>query len=115
MARVLELLLEADAESFDVAVLFVDTYLTRVKAKRAQARKKDPVKKADHLTEAEMEEAKQRIEARNRTYPGFGEEHTNAQWARLLGLNRTTLWKHLQKGLTIEEVAQIRGIDNPTV
>lgn len=51
-----------------------------------------------------------RLEARWRTFPGFGEEHTNAEWARLLELPRNTLWRYLQRGLTIEEVAELRGI-----
>ena len=54
-----------------------------------------------------------RIEARHRLYEGFGEKHTNAQWAKLLGLPRNTLWRYLQRGITIEEVARIRHTGNP--
>lgn len=48
--------------------------------------------------------------ARWKTFKGFGEEHTNAEWARRLGLPRNTLWKYLQKGMTIEEIAELRKI-----
>ena len=65
------------------------------------------------MTEKELEKMRSRIEARHRLYDGFGEKHTNAQWAKLLGLPRNTLWKYLQKGLTIEEVAQISNTGNP--
>lgn len=55
-----------------------------------------------------------RIEARHRLYDGFGEKHTNAQWAKLLDLPRNTLWRYLQRGITIEEVARIRSVTYPT-
>ena len=61
----------------------------------------------------ELEKMADRIEARHRTYEGFGESHTAAQWAKLLGLPRTTLWRYLHACLTIEEVARIRRIDYP--
>lgn len=57
--------------------------------------------------------ATNRAEARHRTYKGFGEEHTNAQWARLLRLPRNTLWRYLTTGLTIEEIVIMRGIKYP--
>lgn len=65
------------------------------------------------MTEKELEKMASRIEARHRTYEGFGEKHTAAQWAKLLGLPRTSLWRYLNKGLTIEEVARIRQTGNP--
>lgn len=65
------------------------------------------------MTEKELEKTRNRIEARHRVYEGFGEKHTNAQWAKMLGLPRNTLWKYLQRGLTIEEVARIRNTGNP--
>ena len=66
------------------------------------------VDNADVFTPGKDYEA--RIEARSKTYPGFGEKHTNAEWAKLLGLPRNTLWRYLQRGLTIEEIAQKRGL-----
>ena len=54
-----------------------------------------------------------RIEARHRLYEGFGEKHTAAQWAKLLGLPRTTLWRYLHACMGIEEVARLRHIDYP--
>lgn len=57
--------------------------------------------------------ASERSLARLRTYPGFGEEHTNAEWARRLGVPRNTLWRNLEKGLTVEQIAERRGIKYP--
>lgn len=54
-----------------------------------------------------------RARARAQKYPGFGEMHTNAEWARRLGLNRGLIWRHLQRGGTIEELAEIREIKYP--
>lgn len=51
-----------------------------------------------------------RLEARWRKFQGFGEEHTNAEWAKILNLSRTTLWRYFQRGLTVEEVVKLRGI-----
>lgn len=65
------------------------------------------------MTEKELEKMAAHVEARHRTYAGFGEEHTAAQWAKLLGLPRTTLWRYLHACLTIEEVARIRHINYP--
>ena len=59
------------------------------------------------------EEYKARLESRYRKLPGFGEEHTAAEWARLLHLPRNTLWRYLKNGLTIEDAARIRGIKYP--
>ena len=58
------------------------------------------------MTEKELETMK----TRNRKYDGFGEQHSGAKWARLLNLPRNSLWRYLKKGLTIEEIAQVRNI-----
>ena len=63
--------------------------------------------------ETRMSENTNRIEARWRKYLGFGEEHTNAEWAKLLGLPRNTLWRYLKDGLTIEKIVEMRGIKYP--
>lgn len=60
-----------------------------------------------------MENDLTRLEARWRKYKGFGEEKTNAEWARALGLARHVLWRYLQRGLTVEQVADLRGITYP--
>lgn len=65
------------------------------------------------MTDQELEKMKAHIEARHRIYPGFGEEHIAAQWAKLLELPRNTVWRYLQKGLTVEEISRIRGIKYP--
>lgn len=46
-------------------------------------------------------------------YPGFGEEHTNAEWARRLKLPRNTFWRYRKRGLTIEQIVELRGIKYP--
>lgn len=60
-----------------------------------------------------MSENMSRLEARWRKYEGFGSERTNAEWARELGLARHVLWRYLQRGLTIEHVVELRGIEYP--
>lgn len=57
--------------------------------------------------------AQTRLEMRHHKWEGFGEAHTNGQWAELLGLPRNTLARYLGKGMTIEEVAKMRGIKYP--
>lgn len=52
-----------------------------------------------------------RIAARHQLFEGFGEKHTRADWARLLGLPRNTLWRYLDRGLTVEEIAELRSIE----
>lgn len=54
-----------------------------------------------------------RAAARARKFPGFGEKHTNAEWARRLKLDRAAVWRHLQRGGTIEELAKIKEITYP--
>lgn len=51
--------------------------------------------------------------ARWQTYEGFGETHTNAEWARRLNVPRNTLWRRLQAGATVEEFAAARRITYP--
>lgn len=46
-------------------------------------------------------------------YKGFGEEHTGPEWARRLGVPRKSMYRYLQKGMTIEEIVAYRGIDYP--
>ena len=60
-----------------------------------------------------MNEGTERLEARWRKHQGFGEEHTGAEWAKLLGLPRNTLWRYLQRGLTVEQTARLRGVKYP--
>lgn len=52
-----------------------------------------------------------RIAARHRTYEGFGEKHTAAEWAACLDIPRNSLWRYLANGLTIEQVVWMRGIE----
>lgn len=46
-------------------------------------------------------------------HPGFGEEHTNAEWARRLNLPRNTFWRYRKRGLTLEQIVELRGIKYP--
>jgi hypothetical protein len=48
-----------------------------------------------------------------RKIEGFGEAHHFREWARLLSIPHGSLHRYLQKGLTIEEVAEVRGIQYP--
>ena len=63
------------------------------------------------MTEKETQKYKEHLAARHRKYHGFGEVHACAEWVRKFGLNRTVVWRYLQRGLTIEEIAGLRGID----
>lgn len=65
------------------------------------------------MTGKETQKYKEHLAARHRKYKGFGEEHTNAEWARKFGLDRAVVWRYLQRGLTIEEIAELRGIKYP--
>lgn len=58
----------------------------------------------------ETAQYKERLEARHKTFEGFGQRKTCAEWSRTLGINKTTVWRYLQRGLTVEEIAKIRGI-----
>lgn len=44
------------------------------------------------------------------TYEGFGKCYTCSTWASILKVPKTTLWRHLKRGKTIEEFAEERGI-----
>lgn len=56
--------------------------------------------------------ATERMAHRHQKFKGFGEEHTESEWAKLLGIARNTMWRYLfQRGLTIEEVAELRGVE----
>lgn len=62
----------------------------------------------------EMEMYKARVRARQQqkeAVEGFGEKHSITQWSKRLGVPKTSLWKYLRKGLTIEEVCELRGIE----
>lgn len=43
-------------------------------------------------------------------YEAFGEVHSLNEWARLTGICKTSLWRYTQKGLTIEEACELRGV-----
>lgn len=61
----------------------------------------------------EQEKAKYRDNVRRRNgykHEGFGESHSITRWADLLGVPRNTMWRYLNAGLTVEEVAEIREI-----
>ena len=45
-----------------------------------------------------------------RNYEGFGESHHLREWARRLGVPHGSLRRYLLKGLTIEEISDVRGI-----
>lgn len=49
-------------------------------------------------------------ETGRQTYEGFGKRLTAAQWSRTLGVPKNTLGRHLNRGETIESIAQKRGI-----
>lgn len=52
-------------------------------------------------------------QGRGQTYGGFGETHTNAEWARRLKVPRNSLWRNLQAGRSVEEYAAMRRIKYP--
>lgn len=55
------------------------------------------------------EKERARLEARHRTYEGFGDRRSAATWARLAGIPRTSFWRYLQAGMTVEEIFELRG------
>jgi hypothetical protein len=65
------------------------------------------------MTETEIKRH-ERLSARWAQYEGFGESHTCGEWSRLLPLNRWTLRRYLEKGLTVEEIVRLRGLAYPT-
>ncbi|MBR5865714.1 MAG: hypothetical protein IKY89_05525 [Alistipes sp.] len=73
------------------------------------------ITKNDHET---IDEYKARIRARHLqrdAIEAFGEKHSLSKWAQLLGLPKTSLWRYLQRGLTVEEVCALRDIPYPAV
>ena len=55
------------------------------------------------------EKQRDRMENRHKTYEGFGDKRSASHWARIAGLPRTTFWRYLQEGLTVEEIFKLRG------
>ena len=52
----------------------------------------------------------ERIKAKNTMVEGFGELRSAAEWARIVGVHRSTFSRYLQQGLTVEDVFRARGI-----
>ena len=50
----------------------------------------------------------------HRKHQGFGEEHTSAEWAKILGLHRNTMQRYFKSGLTVPEICELRDITYPT-
>lgn len=46
-------------------------------------------------------------------YDGFGELHSAGAWAQLLLVDRSTLWRNLRRGVSVEDFAKARGITYP--
>ena len=45
-------------------------------------------------------------------HDGFGEKHTSAEWAKILGLHKNTMRRYLfDYGLTVEQIAEMRGVE----
>lgn len=44
-------------------------------------------------------------------YEGYGRYMTAAEWARALDLPRMTVWQYLQRGMTPEEIAANRSVE----
>jgi response regulator of citrate/malate metabolism len=65
------------------------------------------------MTEKEFEVFRAKWHARNIGYKGFGETHTAPKWAELFGISRTSMWRYMKQGLTVEQVAKLRGIKYP--
>ena len=71
----------------------------------------------EKLSPEELEAYKERVRARHLqagqqsgALEAFGESHSLNTWAKLLGLAKTSLWRYIHKGLTIEEVCELRDI-----
>lgn len=54
------------------------------------------------------EKTLERIGSRWKRYPGFGLNLSASEWARLTGIPRTTVWRNLQHGLSIEQIVRVR-------
>lgn len=75
-------------------------------------------KRLDRYGETNLEEVRERYKEKHPpktgrqldTYEGFGREYTCAEWARRLGVPRSTLWRNLTRGMTVEEFAAKRKL-----
>lgn len=79
----------------------INTMLRRIVALEKQLAEKEPA-------------GGTRLENRHKLYEGFGELHPGGRWSDLLGIPRNTMWRYLKKGLTVEEIAKLRGVKYPT-
>ena len=51
---------------------------------------------------------------KKKLFEGFGEQHTSAEWARKLGISRSTTWNYLfKRNNTVEEMATILNLTYP--
>ena len=55
-----------------------------------------------------------RYHDRRINYEGFGESHHLREWSRRLNIPAGSLGRYLHNGLTIEEVAELRGVTYET-
>lgn len=55
-------------------------------------------------------EAEELKRIKRQTYEGFGKKYIAATWARILGVSADTLAYHLNKGRTVEDFAELKGI-----
>lgn len=56
-----------------------------------------------------IEKQKAKLEARRRTYEGFGDRRSAAVWARTAGIPYTSFCRYLRAGMTVEEIFALRG------
>lgn len=54
-----------------------------------------------------------RLVARNSKYEGFGEKLSAPEWARRFNISRHSVWRYLKRGLTPEQIVELRGIEYP--
>ena len=51
---------------------------------------------------------------KKKLFEGFGEQHTSAEWARRLGIARSTTWSYLfKRNCTVEEMAATLNLIYP--
>lgn len=55
-------------------------------------------------------QAEETRKSKHQTYEGFGKRYTCKAWAHILGIPYQSMWWYLNKGYSIEEVAERRGI-----
>lgn len=77
---------------------------------RAKQKMKEEVQAFYQAEEKAAALRREQEELSRKTYEGFGKSFTCTVWARVLGVSKNTLWYSLQRGETIEEFAQRRGI-----